>query len=246
MRYLILLMLFAFPSFCFAEMGQIDLLTVTANEDGSESLSSNVQTLFFMSLLPFLTAGVIMFTPFMRTIIVFAFLRQALGTMNSPPNQVLIAISLMVSFIVMKPVLSDIYHSGYVPFEQGVISDKQALGVGVDKMTDFWLSVTSEEELIYFSELMDAPVVDEYRDLPLSVIMPAFVYSELKIAFKIAFLLFIPFLLIDLVIASTLMGMGMMMLSPMIISLPFKIFAFILLDGFGLVTTSMIGSYGVQ
>ncbi|MDP2564328.1 flagellar type III secretion system pore protein FliP [Pseudoalteromonas marina] len=246
MKKFLALVLLLCPLFGFAETGQIDLLTVTPNSDGTESYSSNIQTLIIMSMLPFLTAGIVMFTPFMRTIIVFGFLRQALGTMNSPPNQVLIAISLMVSFIVMKPVLSDIYNDGYLPYESGVISDKKAVEVGVEKMTAFWLSVTSEEELIYFSELMDAEPVDEYKDLPLSVIMPAFVYSELKIAFKIAFLLFIPFLLIDIVIASTLMGMGMMMLSPMIISLPFKIFAFILLDGFGLVTTSMIGSYGAN
>ncbi len=243
-KILLSIILLLCPLFGYAESGQIDLLTVTPNEDGTQSYSSNIQTLILMSALPFLTAGIIMFTPFMRTIIVFGFLRQALGTMNSPPNQVLIAISLMVSFIVMKPVLSDIYNDGYVPFQEELITDKQAVEIGVSKMTDFWLSVTSEEELIYFSELMDAEPVEEYKELPLSVVMPAFVYSELKIAFKIAFLLFIPFLIIDIVIASTLMGMGMMMLSPMIISLPFKIFAFILLDGFGLVTTSMIGSYG--
>jgi len=238
--------IFIFLSFdLHAAVGKIPLLTVSGSEGQESVYEANIYTLLFMSMLPFLTAAVIMLTPFMRAIIIFGFLRQALGTQHSPPNQVLIAISLMISIIVMKPVLSEVYKDAYKPYTQEILNEDQAIEVGLKHFKRFWLSVTSEEELIYFGEIMEVEAVDDYEDLPLEVILPAFVFSELTVAFKIAFLIFIPFLIIDMVVASTLMGMGMMMLSPMIISLPFKIFAFILLDGFGLVTSSVIGSYGV-
>jgi len=242
-KYLLLFFLVSFPS--MAADGYLDLVTVTPTDKG-EKYSANIETLIIMTALPFLSAAIIMLTPFMRCVIVFGLLRQALGTMHSPPNQVIIAISLLVSFIVMQPTLNNIYTNAYEPYKAQVISSDAAQDIGVSEMKDFWLSVTNDEELLYFSELFDTPPVDELKELPLKVLIPAFVYSELKMAFKIAFMLFVPFLLIDIVIASTLMGMGMMMLSPMIVSLPFKLCAFIILDGWGLITSSMIGSYGVM
>lgn len=226
-----------------ADPGKVALMSSTTDGVATE-YSSNIETLILMSLLPFSAAILVMLTPFLRCIIVFGLLRQALGTMHSPPNQVLIAISLMISFVVMKPSITYIYEQGYQPYVAGEISLLQMSDVALPKLKSFWLSVTDEDELIYFSQVMDVDVVDNLEDLPLSVIIPAFVYSELKTAFKIAFLLFLPFLVIDMVVASILMGMGMMMLSPMIVSLPFKIFAFIALDAFGLVTSSIITSYG--
>ena len=222
----------------------MSLLTASSSGEPRE-YSANIETLILMSLLPFASAIVIMLTPFLRCIIVFGLLRQALGTMHSPPNQVLIAISLVISFVVMKPTLDQVYEHAYTPYMSGEISLSAASDVAVPKLKEFWLSVTAEEELVYFSHLMKVAPVDDLSDLPLSVVLPAFVYSELKTAFKIAFMLFLPFLVIDIVVASVLMGMGMMMLSPMIVSLPFKIFAFVALDAFGLVTSSMLSSYGV-
>lgn len=227
-----------------AQPGTIELLSVVKGE-GTDTYTANIQTLILMSLLPFLSAAVVMLTPFMRCLIVFGLLRQALGTMHSPPNQVIIAISMMISAIVMKPTFDVVYEQAYKPYMAGELASDAAASLAVTNMKKFWLSVTHEEELFYFAELMEVDAVDDLNELPLRVVVPAFVYSELKLAFKIAFLIFIPFLVIDIVVASTLMGMGMMMLSPMIVSLPFKIFAFIALDGWGLLTTSMIGSYKV-
>lgn len=244
MRLLIILVLIAFPT--LGADGQLELLNVMPTESGDgERYSVNIETLIVMTLLSFVSAAVVMLTPFLRCIIVFGLLRQALGTMHSPPNQVIIAISMLVSFIVMQPTLDKIYTDVYKPYQQKEITYDVAQDYTIFEMKKFWLSATSDEELLYFSELFQVEPVNELTDLPLKVVIPAFVYSELKVAFKIAFLIFIPFLIIDIVVASTLMGMGMMMLSPMIVSLPFKIFAFVILDGWGMLTTTMIGSYGV-
>jgi flagellar biosynthetic protein FliP len=242
-KFILLLLLFSAPS--FASDGYIDLITVSPTE-GGDKYSANIETLILMTALPFLSAAVIMLTPFMRCVIVFGLLRQALGTMHSPPNQVIVAISLMVSYIIMQPTLDNVYTYAYEPYKAEIIDADKAREVGLSHIKKFWLSVTHDEELLYFAELFDVPKVDDLESLPLKVIIPSFVYSELKMAFKIAFMLFVPFLLIDIVIASTLMGMGMMMLSPMIVSLPFKLCAFVILDGWGLITSSMIGSYGVM
>ncbi len=244
MRLLLILALFAFPA--LGADGQLELLNVTPTEAGEgERYSVNIETLIVMTLLSFVSAAVVMLTPFLRCIIVFGLLRQALGTMHSPPNQVIIAISMLVSFIVMQPTLDKIYTDVYKPYQEEEISYDMAEEHTILEMKKFWLSATADEELLYFSELFQVEPVNELTELPLKVVIPAFVYSELKVAFKIAFLIFIPFLIIDIVVASTLMGMGMMMLSPMIVSLPFKIFAFVILDGWGMLTTTMIGSYGV-
>ena len=243
MRLLVFLLLFmALPS--FAVDGQLELLNVSPDGDG-ERYSVNIETLIMMTLLSFLSAAIIMLTPFLRCIIVFGLLRQAIGAMTAPPNKVLVAISLLISYIVMQPTLDKLYVDIYKPYKSEQISYEIAENAALEEMKKFWLSSTSDEELLYFSELFEVAPVAELMDLPLKVVIPAFVYSELKIAFKIGFLLFIPFLIIDMVIASILMGMGMMMLSPQIVSLPFKIFAFVILDGWGLLTTSLIASYGV-
>lgn len=242
-KYLVLVLaLLSLPASANESFGAIELFKVTAAEDG-EVYSSSIQTLIMMTLLSFLSAAVIMVTPFMRCVIVFGLLRQAIGTMQSPPNQVIIAISLLISFIVMQPTFEKIHDEAYVPFTAGNMTQVEAKDIALNHMSTFWLSATSEEELVYFAELMEVEAVNSVEELPLKVIVPAFVYSELKIAFKIAFLLFVPFLIIDIVVASTLMGMGMMMLSPMIVSLPIKIFAFVILDGWGLITTSLIATY---
>jgi flagellar biosynthetic protein FliP len=241
---LLLLLLITIPSFG-AEVGGIDLLHVSPSGDG-EKYSTNVETLLFMTALSLLPVVIVMLTPFLRNIIVFSMLRQAIGTMHSPPNNVLVGMAMLVSFIVMQPTLEKIYEDAYVPYQAGSITSDVAVNKLETLMKSFWLSVTNEEELIYFHEIMNAPKVEEVEDLPLKVIIPAFVYSEIKMAFKIGLLLFVPFIIIDLVVASSLMGLGMMMLSPMMISLPFKICAFVILDGWGLITSSMIGSFGVM
>lgn len=222
----------------------LDLLHVTPTETG-EQYSTTVETLLFMTALSLLPVAIVMLTPFLRNVIVFSMLRQAIGTMHSPPNNVLVGMAFLVSYIVMQPTLEKIYDQAYVPYEQEVIKSDQAVDITTGLMKSFWLSVTDEEELVYFHEIMGGEEVAELSDLPLKVVIPAFVYSEIKMAFKIGLLLFVPFILIDLVVASALMGLGMMMLSPMMISLPFKICAFVILDGWGLITSSMIGSFGV-
>lgn len=243
MRFLIFVLLFlAFPT--LGADGRLELMEVATTEHG-QKYHANIETLILMTMLPFLSAAIIMLTPFMRCVIVFGLLRQALGTMHSPPNQVVIAISLMISYIVMQPTLDKLHQEVYKPYKAQEITFVQAEEKAVTEMKRFWLGVTNDEELLYFAELFDVGEVEELEDLPLKVIIPSFVYSELKVAFKMAFLFFIPFLIIDMVVASVLMGMGMMMLSPMIVSLPFKLCAFVILDGWGLVTSSMIGSYGV-
>ncbi|WP_417604648.1 flagellar type III secretion system pore protein FliP [Oceanimonas baumannii] len=219
-------------------------VTVTTNPDGSQEYSLTLQVLALMTALSFLPAMVIMMTSFTRIIVVLSILRQALGLQQSPSNQVLIGISLFLSFFIMSPVLDRVNAEALQPYLAEEISSKQALTRAEQPIRDFMLAQTRVKDLETFLNIAGVQVSNE-AEVPLRVLIPAFVTSELKTAFQIGFMLFLPFLVIDLVVASILMAMGMMMLSPMLISLPFKLMLFVLVDGWNLIMGTLANSFGL-
>lgn len=213
--------------------------------DGDTTYSLSLQILILMTVLTVLPSIVLGMSAFTRIIIVLSILRQALGTQQTPPNQVLVAIALFLSFFVMQPVLTEIYETSAGPYLDGTLPADQALEIGRGHMVVFMLENTRQNDLLMFADLAgDEPYATD-NDVPLSVLLPAFITSELKTAFQIGFLLFLPFLVIDMVIASILMALGMMMLSPMLVSLPFKLLLFVLVDGWALTMGSLAASFGV-
>ncbi|MFH7565551.1 flagellar type III secretion system pore protein FliP [Oceanimonas smirnovii] len=219
-------------------------VTVTTNADGSQEYSLTLQVLALMTALSFLPAMVIMMTSFTRIIVVLSILRQALGLQQSPSNQVLIGISLFLSFFIMSPVLDRVNAEALQPYLAEEISSKEALTRAEQPIRDFMLTQTRVKDLDTFLNIANVQVNNE-AEVPLRVLIPAFVTSELKTAFQIGFMLFLPFLVIDLVVASILMAMGMMMLSPMLISLPFKLMLFVLVDGWNLIMGTLATSFGL-
>ena len=239
-RILIGLGLFA-PTFGFAE--GIPAMTIfEGNESGTE-YSLSLQLIILMSVLALLPSMLILMTSFTRIIIVLSLLRQALGTAQTPPNQVLIGIALFLTLYIMNPVLQKIYDEALLPVQNEEISFDVGLDRAIVPLQEFMLGQTREKDMLLFMEMAEQPAVEEMSDIPLSVLVPAFITSELKTAFTIGFLIYIPFIIIDLVVASVLMSMGMMMLSPMMISLPFKLLLFVLVDGWGLVTGSIVSTF---
>ncbi|WP_462380841.1 flagellar type III secretion system pore protein FliP [Pseudomonas sp. Marseille-QA0892] len=240
-RRLVCIVLFAlagyFPMLAQAAGGDITLFELNDTENGQE-FSVKLQILIVMTLLGFLPAMLMMMTCFTRFIIVLAILRQAIGLQQSPPNQVLIGIALVVTLLVMRPVWNEIYTEAFEPFQNDDITLEQALGVGKQSLSGFMLAQTNKTSLETMVALAGETVPENVEDLDFSLVLPAFVLSELKTAFQLGFMIFVPFLVIDLVVASVLMAMGMMMLSPMMISLPFKLMVFVLIDGWAL----MIGT----
>ncbi len=220
------------------------LLTITPDETGTQNVSVSLQILIVMTLLTFLPAIFMMTTSFTRIIVVMAILRQAIGMQQTPSNQILIGLALFLTFFVMAPVFEQVNQQAIQPYMNEEIQPIEALEKAIVPMREFMLKQTRESDLELFSNLAGFEAKDDSLDsIPLSVLVPAFVTSELKTAFQIGFLLFIPFLIIDLVVASVLMAMGMMMLSPLIISLPFKIMLFVLVDGWALVIGSLASSF---
>jgi len=197
-----------------------------------------------MTVLTLIPSMVILMTSFTRIIIVLSLLRQALGVGQTPPNQVLVGIAIFLSFFVMKPVFVQIYESAYLPVEAQEMTFQEGMEKALPPIKSFMLSQVREKDLLMFMEMADQGMVEDEMDVPLSTLMPAFITSELKTAFTIGFLIYIPFVIIDLVVASVLMSMGMMMLSPMMISMPFKLLLFVLVDGWGLITGSLVSTFG--
>ncbi len=220
-------------------------VTVTPNPQGGEDYTVTLQILILMTLLSFLPAILIMMTSFTRIIIVFAILRQALGLQQSPSNQILVGLSLFLSLFIMSPVLEKITANAYEPYINEEISAKQALQEAKLPIHDFMMGQTRESDLHLFFRIAGLDPVASTADVPFTVLIPAFVTSELKTAFQIGFIIFIPFLVIDIVVASVLMAMGMMMLSPLIISLPFKIMLFVMVDGWALIIGTLAASFGI-
>lgn len=221
------------------------ILSITSQPapGGGSTWSVPVQTLVFFTALGFLPAVLLLMTGFTRIIIVLSLLRQALGTQATPPNQVLIGLSLFLTFFVMAPVFDKIYAEAYQPFSERKISLDEALARGQVPLKAFMLKQTREADLALFVKLSRSAPPAKPEDVSLRVLVPAFVTSELKTAFQIGFMIFIPFLIIDMVVASVLTSMGMMMLSPVLIALPFKLMLFVLADGWNLLIASLVASF---
>ena len=231
-----------FSSNLLAETG-IPILSVETNDSGNQEYSVTLQVLGLMTLLTFIPAIIMMMTSFIRVTVVFAILRQALGMQQTPSNQILIGLSLFLSLFIMSPVIERVNAEAVQPYLEENITSLQALDKAKEPFSDFMLGQIRESDLVLFMDLSGTPALQEKEMPPFKVLVPAFIISELKTAFQIGFLLFIPFLIIDLVIASILMAMGMMMLSPLIISLPFKIMLFVLIDGWALVVGTLANSF---
>ncbi|WP_193365540.1 MULTISPECIES: flagellar type III secretion system pore protein FliP [unclassified Janthinobacterium] len=210
---------------------------------GGQNYSLPVQTLILMTSLTFLPAALLMMTCFTRIIIVLSLLRQAIGTQSAPPNQVLVGLALFLTLFVMGPVFDKMYTDAYLPYQENKISMQQAMDKGVDPLKTFMLKQTRQADLALFAKMSRSPALQGPEDVPLRILVPAFVTSELKTAFQIGFAIFIPFLIIDMVVASVLMSMGMMMMSPATISLPFKLMLFVLVDGWQLLLGSLSQSF---
>lgn len=225
-------------------MPGIPAFTVETDPQGNQDYSLTIQILLLMTGLTLLPAALIATTSFLRIIIVLALLRQALGTMQTPSGQVLIGLALFLTLFIMSPVLDRIYDTAVSPYLEEQMDFREAVDLAVVPMHQFMIEQTRESDLGMFAEMADITLVSP-EEVPLRVLVPAFMTSELKTAFQIGFMIFIPFLIIDLVIASLLMSMGMMMLSPMIISLPFKLMLFVLIDGWALVVGTLANSFVV-
>jgi flagellar biosynthetic protein FliP len=218
-------------------------MTVKQASGGGQTYSLTLQVLLLMTALTLLPAIVLMMTAFTRIVIVLGILRQAIGAGQTPPNQVLIGLALFMTFFVMAPTFERINTEAIVPYSSGAIDTVTALDRAVVPLKAFMLEQTRETDIATFVGIAGGQGYDKPTDVPLSILVPAFVTSELKTAFLIGFLLFIPFVIIDLVVASVLMSMGMMMLSPVLISLPFKLMLFVLVDGWALVMGTLAGSF---
>ncbi len=228
----------------FAQDLSLNAVTVTTNADGSQQYSLTLQILLVMTALSFLPAVLIMMTSFTRIVVVLAILRQALGLQTTPSNQIIIGLALFLSFFIMSPVLNEINDKALQPYMNDQITAVQAFENAKAPLKSFMLSQTRPTDIATFAEFAGEKY-ETSNDVTMKVLIPSFMVSELKTAFQMGFMLFLPFLVIDLVVASILMAMGMMMLSPMIVSLPFKIMLFVLVDGWSLIMGSLVSSFGL-
>ena len=235
--------LLAVAGFARAQGADLPLVNSAPAPGGGQSYSLPIQTLLVLTALTFLPAVLLMMTSFTRIIIVLSLLRQALGTQGAPPNPVLIGLALFLTLFVMGPVADRIYADAYVPYVEKKVSGGEAIERAQVPLRTFMLKQTREADIALFVKLARAKPPATRDDIPFRVLVPAFVTSELKTAFQIGFMVFIPFLIIDLVVASALMSMGMMMLSPVLISLPFKLMLFVLVDGWTLLLGSLVASF---
>lgn len=242
MRFAVLLALILISA-GVADAQALPALELTQTEGGT-TYSLSLQILVLMTALTVLPSLVLGMSAFTRIIIVLSILRQALGTQQTPPNQVLIALALFLTFFVMQPTLSTLYDETLNPYLEGQLDAETALAQGGDVVKQWMVGNTRQNDLLMFSDLAGSGPYATPQDVPFSVLLPAFMTSELKTAFQIGFLLFLPFLVIDMVIASILMALGMMMLSPMLVSLPFKLLLFVLVDGWALTIGSLAATYG--
>tara|TARA_Y100001970_G_scaffold113592_1_gene141662 strand:+ start:2120 stop:2887 length:768 start_codon:yes stop_codon:yes gene_type:complete len=232
--------LFQFPIF---GQGLPNTSGIDLGAMASEGFSDSIVLLVAMSLIGLIPFFLVTTTSFLRIVIVFSMLRMALATQQSPPNVALIGLAIFMSVFIMTPTMNTIIDTAVTPFQSGQISQKQAMEIGVKPLREFMLKYTLENDLALFLEFSKVQYTDNFDEVPIFVIIPAFILSELKIAFQIGFLLFIPFLVIDLIISNILLSLGMFMLSPAMISLPFKILLFVLTDGWNLITRGLLLSF---
>ena len=231
------------PLAAWAHTGGLPMVTSTPGAAGSQTYTLSIQSLLTLTALTFIPAALLMMTSFTRIIIVLSLLRAALGTQNSPPNQVLLGLSLFLTFFIMSPVLDTIYTEAYLPLSEDRITYIQAVERGAVPLRKFMLKQTREADIALFARMAASPKFQSTDDIPMRLLIPAFVTSELKTAFQIGFIIFIPFLIVDMVVASALMSMGMMMMSPVMVALPFKLMLFVLVDGWNLLLGSLVASF---
>ncbi|WP_028694529.1 flagellar type III secretion system pore protein FliP [Pseudomonas cremoricolorata] len=241
---LTLALLLAAPLALAADPLSIPAITLSNSADGQQEYSVSLQILLIMTALSFIPAFVILMTSFTRIIIVFSILRQALGLQQTPSNQILTGMALFLSLFIMAPVFDKVNEGAIQPYLNEQLTAQQAIDKAQGPLKDFMLAQTRQNDLDLFMRLSKRTDIASPDQAPLTILVPAFVTSELKTAFQIGFMIFIPFLVIDLVVASVLMAMGMMMLSPLIISLPFKIMLFVLVDGWALIMGTLASSFG--
>ena len=224
--------------------GGLPAINSTPTAGGGTTYSLTVQTLLLLTALTFIPAAVLMMTSFTRIIIVLSLLRHAMGTQSAPPNQVLVGLALFLTFFIMSPTLEKVYTDAYMPLSENKINIMQAGERAAGPMRSFMLKQTREADIAMFASVAKIEKIEKPEDTPLRILVPAFVISELKTAFQIGFIIFIPFLISDMVVASMLMSMGMMMMSPVMVALPFKLMLFVLVDGWHLVIGSLVQSFG--
>ena len=241
-RLVLLASLFLFPMTALAENG-LPLVNAMPAAGGGQNYTLSLQTLIVLTSLTFLPAALLMMTGFTRIIIVLSLLRQALGTQTAPPNQVMVGLALFLTFFVMSPVIDKIYADAYQPLSENRITMQEAMNKGAAPLKEFMMKQTREGDLALFVKMAKIEKIETPDQVPLLVLVPAFMTSELKTAFQIGFAIFIPFLIIDMVVASVLMAMGMMMVSPSIVALPFKLMLFVLVDGWQLLLGSLVQSF---
>jgi len=242
-RLFFLIIALLLPSLALAQSAGLPAFTSTPAAGGGQQYTLSLQTLLLLTSLSFLPAALLMMTSFTRIIIVLSLLRHALGTQSSPPNQVLIGLALFLTMFVMGPTLDKIYVEAYQPLSENRIQMMEAIDKGAVPLRAFMLKQTRESDLALFVKMSGSAQLKTAADVPMRVLIPAYITSELKTAFQIGFAVFIPFLIIDMVVASILMAMGMMMVSPAIVSLPFKIILFVLVDGWNLLLGSLAQSF---
>ena len=213
------------------------------NDTDEGTLSATLQIVLLLTILSIAPSFLIMLTSFTRIIIVLHFIRQALGTTTSPPNQVLVGLALFLTFYIMNPTFTAVYNNAIEPMTKGTVTAREAIDLGIEPLRDFMLSNVNKKDLKLFIKLADNEVTESYDEIPTTTLIPAFICSELRAAFIIGFLIYIPFIVIDMVVASTLMSMGMMMLPPTTISAPFKILLFVLADGWDLVIGNLVQTF---
>lgn len=218
-------------------------VTLTLAPTGGANLSVTVQILLLLTALTLAPAFVILMTSFTRIVVVLGFLRQALGTQQSPPTQVLVGLALFLTIFIMGPVWETVNQTALQPYLKKEMSQEQALIAAAGPLKEFMLRQTREKDLLLFVEMANISVPSTEADLPIRVVIPAFIVSELKTAFQIGFMIYIPFLILDMVVASVLLSMGMMMLPPIVISLPFKLMLFVLVDGWALLVGTLVRSF---
>ena len=229
--------------FAPSALGNIPLLQVVQNGAGQE-YSASIQILLLLTSLSFLPAVLLVMTSFTRIVIVLSLLRQAIGLQQTPPNPVIVGLALFLTFFVMQPVLNKVYVEAAEPYMEEKLTLKEAAEVASEPIKSFMLRQTRDSDLVRMLDIANLPTQTKTADIPFSVLIPSFILSELKTAFLIGFMLFIPFLVIDMVVASVLMAMGMMMLSPLVISLPFKLMLFAMADGWGMTIGTLATSFG--
>ncbi len=243
MKKLISILLFFFSGITFAQQGNVGLPGLSVNFGQGTDLVDTIQVLVLFTVLTMAPAILILCTCFTRIIVVLSFMRQAIGTQNLPPNQLLIGFALFLSIFVMKPTGMAIYNQGIQPYVKKQIKTEQALTVIEYHLRGFMSKQVRKADIGLFFDITGEKAPNDINEVPIHYLIPAFIISELKTAFQIGFLLYIPFLILDMVVASVLMAMGMMMLPPVVVSLPFKLLLFVLVDGWQLVTGSILRSF---